>query len=134
MKIGQIIRRKVNNKPVGPYMVIQVIEDDRIYADVVGLDNPNVMLLKKDVYEPTISTLMISERVLHCLKAGKTIMVQHRASEKWINAYNKEPELVKFYCQPKTYKATFSVEYVKRFYSPSLREDTIRIVIDKLVI
>ena len=134
MKVGDIIRRSINGKPVGPYMMIQVIEDDRVYADVIGLDEPNVVLLKKDVYVPTISSLPVSERVLLCLRDGKTIMIQHKANKQWLSVFDKGPELIRFYCVPKMYENIYTVEYMKRFRSPSLREDTIRIVLNNMII
>lgn len=134
MKVGDIIRRSINGKPIGPYMMIQVIEDDKVYADVIGLDEPNIILLKKDVYVPTISSLPVSERVLLCLRDGKTIMIQHKADKLWLSVLGKGPELIRFYCVPKMYENIYTVEYMKRFRSPSLREDTVRIVLNSMII
>ena len=40
MKVGDIIRRKASDgAPIGPYMQIMAIKDDRVYADTIGTDN-----------------------------------------------------------------------------------------------
>ena len=134
MKVGDIIRRAVHGKPVGPYLMVEVIDDEKVYAGVIGLDEPNIMLLKKDIYVPKMCSLPVSERVLLCLRDKKTVMIQHKATKQWLSVYDQEPELIKFYCLPKMYSNVYTIEYMKRFKSLSLREDTVRIVLNEMVL
>lgn len=126
--LGQIIRRKLHNgKPVGPYMIIQHIERDRVYADVIGQDTPNEMILKDNVYVPTINSLCISEDMYERLRKGFAICVQHPINKVWEGVYSNPPELIRFYTLPKHYSVVFVVEYVNMVIS--FREKNIRIVV-----
>lgn len=124
-RIGQIIRRKLKNgTPVGPYMTIQHIEEDRVYADVIGQDNPNVMLLKNHVYVPTISSVIISESKLRQLNKNGDI-ISHPVTARWMSIYSDPPELIRLYTIPKGYESTFVLQYVRT--KISLREKVIEI-------
>lgn len=133
MKIGQIIRRKaMDNFPIGPYLRIKYIELDRVYADTIGWDNPNIILLKKNIYIPTNFTLLISQCVLDKLNSGALMAVQHPATTRWIQALEKSPEIITFQSFPLNYKHTFVVEQITEHYS--FGEKMIRInVANKIV-
>lgn len=130
MKKGQIIRRKHQNTGIGPYLIIELIEEDRVYASVIGLDTPNIMLLKKDVYCPTHAALPISEEALERMKKGQMDIIQHPATKLWEAVFEKCPELITFYSRK--WKATFEcMRVVKVYYG---REALIRIAVEKMVI
>ena len=130
---GAIIRRKCENGPIGPYMRIMHIEEDRIYADVVGsLDNPNVMLFKKDVYVCTQLSLPIDERLLNKLKDGYTIMAQHPSCKKWLSAVNNKPQIIRFYTVSKGLEVVFTMW--KALEVKSLGEMVVKIIVDRKLV
>lgn len=133
MKVGQIIRRKAgDNFPVGPYLRIMHIERDRVYADTIGWDNPNIILLKKNVYVPTHTTLTISEYVLKRLNEGSLNVIQHLATTRWQKTLEQQPEIITFQTLPLNYKHTFVVEKISEHWS--FKEKMIRInIADKIV-
>ena len=128
MKVGDIIRRKcsTDGAPIGPYMQIMAIKDDRIYADVIGEDEPNIILLKKNVYVCKHRVIAIAERVLDRLKSGEQYAIQHPLCERW-NSLLKKPDLITFRTVVRDYRATFVVESVKQ--TLSLGEKVIRVVV-----
>lgn len=130
---GQIIRRKLHDgTPVGPYMRIMHIEQDRVYADVIGTDTPNVMLLKDNVYTYSIFSITISESLLNKLNSGKTVCAQHSVDIRWESVYNNPPELIRFITQRKGYESIFVVENVQK--QIQLREFVIRIIVSNRVV
>jgi len=131
--LGQIIRKKSKNgTPVGPYLMVQHIEYDRVYADAIGLDNPNVMILKENVYIYKIDAVCISEDLYNRLIKGQTICAQHKATAQWLKVWSSPPELIRFYTQSKNYQAVFVVENITK--TMSLGENVIRIIVDNLVV
>lgn len=127
---GQLIRRQIReNVPIGQYMIVQVVEKDRIYAEIIGCDTPNVMILKKNVYKCTIGALCISEDVFKRLYDGSTICVQHIATKLWLKACDAKPELIRFYTQRMNYQAIFVIESITR--TTSLGESMVRIIVDR---
>lgn len=133
MKIGDIIRRKASDgAPIGPYMQIQAFKDDYVYADVIGLDEPNVLILKKDVYICTISTLIISESLLFDLDHGNKYIVSHLATKQWKNVLAKKPELIRFRTALKNYQHVFVVDTYRLVLS--CNELRVKIMVDQKVI
>ena len=131
--VGQVIRRKIReDAPIGPYMLVQHVESDRVYADIIGRDMPNEMILKKNVYTHKIDAVCISEDLYHRLVNGKTICAQHKATTQWIKIWSSPPELIKFYTQAKNYQAIFVLEHVTK--AISLGEPIIRIIVDELIL
>lgn len=131
---GQIVRRKLHSgTPIGPYMQIMHIEQDKVYCDIIGKDNPNIALFKDNVYVYSQISLMISDEMLKRLKQGKTICVSHPITVKWEKAYKENPELVHFYSQKGKIKpATFYIEQIKK--QVLLRELVISIIVDKMIL
>ena len=133
MKIGDIIRRKASDgAPIGPYMQIMAIKDEYVYADVIGLDEPNILILKKDVHVCTISTLIISEQLLHDLERGNKFVVSHLETKMWKNVLAKKPELIRFRTALKNYQHIFVADTYRRVLSCS--ELYIKIIVDQKVI
>lgn len=131
--VGQIIRRKTHGDvPIGPYMLVQHVEADRVYADIIGRDMPNEMILKKNAYRYKIDAVCISEDLYHRLVKGQTVCAQHAATTQWIKVWSSPPELIKFYTQAKNYQAIFVLENVTK--TISLGEPVIRIIVDNLVL
>lgn len=108
-RIGAVIRRNSEYGPIGPYMRITVIENDRIYADTIGADNPNIMLLKSNVYVCSMYSLVVSEPVLKRLQEGLMSHVQHPQDTKWNRVVDNKPELVRFYSKVKGYEVIFKL-------------------------
>jgi hypothetical protein len=132
MKIGDIIRRKASDGcPIGPYMQIMAIKDDYVYADVIGLDEPNILILKKDVHVCTISTLIISEQLLHDLEYGNKFVVSHLETKMWKNVLIKKPELIRFRTALKNYQHVFVIDTYRRMLSCG--ELYIKIIVDQKV-
>ena len=95
-KVGTIIRRKCEGGPIGPFMQIMHEEEDKVYADVIGLDNPNVMLMKKNVYVPSIRTLMVPQAVFNRLKEDKMRVIYFTPNKKSQGVLKAKPQLIKF--------------------------------------
>ena len=132
MKIGDIIRRKASDGcPIGPYMQIMAIKDDYVYADIFGLDEPNILILKKDVYICTISTLIISESLLFDLDHGNKYIVSHLATKQWKNVLAKKPELIRFRTALKNYQHVFVVDTYRLVLS--CNELRVKIMVDQKV-
>lgn len=132
MKIGDIIRRKASDGcPIGPYMQIMAIKDDYVYADIFGLDEPNILILKKDVYVCTISTLIISESLLFDLDHGNKYVVSHLATKQWKNVLAKKPELIRFRTALKNYQHVFVVDTYRLVLS--CNELRVKIIVDQKV-
>ena len=132
MKIGDIIRRKASDgAPIGPYMQIMAIRDDYVYADVIGLDEPYILILKKDVYVCTISTLTISEQMLFDLAHGNKYVVSHVETKTWKNVLAKKPELIRFRTALKNYSHVFVAYTYRRMLSCG--ELYIKIIVDQKV-
>lgn len=133
MKVGDIIRRKtVGGYPIGPYMRIEYIERNRIYASTIGLDNPNIVIARDRVYEHKIRSLCISEELLERLKNGTTICAQHVCIPKWEDFFYNPTPLVRFYTQPKGYESVFVTENVRKMRS--LGEMVIKIIVGERII
>ena len=130
MKIGDIIRRKcsTDGKPIGPYMRIMAIQGTRVYADTIGTDEPNVIILKRNCYVCKSRTLIVSEDVLNRLKTGKQILVQHPTCKSWNEVYKNTPDLIIFRTVPKNYKSIFVIENVRT--ALSLGKPVVRIVVN----
>lgn len=75
-------------------MMIQHIEQDRVYADVIGLDTPNEMILRKNVYEPRIVKLVIPDSIVDRIKSGQQKAIIHDLSPRWQKLYNINPEII----------------------------------------
>ena len=132
-KIGAIVRKKLpGGKPIGPYMQIMHVEHNRVYVDVIGLDTPNVMLLKRNTHVCTTKSLIVSEEILERLKREFVNNVQHVATTTWMNVLDKEPELIKLYTQPKGYTATFVLENIK--YVHFFGEKYVRVYVGKRIL
>lgn len=132
MKKGDIIRRKASDGcPIGPYMQIMAIKEGYVYADVIGLDEPNILILKKDVYVCTISTLIISEQLLHDLAHGNKFVVSHLATKMWKNVLSKKPELIRFRTALKNYQHVFVADTYRLVLSCS--ELYIKIIVDEKI-
>lgn len=130
---GLIVRRKTKNgTPIGPYMTIQHVENDRIYADIIGQDTPNEMILKENVYLHKTNSVCISEGLLERLKNGTAICVQHETTPKWTKIWEQQPELIAFYTVLRGYRAVFVVESVKK--TLSLGKPMIRIIVSNYVV
>lgn len=129
MKIGDIIRRKcsIDGAPIGPYMKIMAIKEDRVYADTIGEDEPNVILLKKNCYVCKHRVISIAEKVLERLKSGEQYAIQHPLCERWNSLLKTQPDLITFRTVVKDYRSTFVIESVNKM--SSLGEKVIRVVI-----
>lgn len=136
MKIGDIIRRKASdNAPIGPYMriVAKHPRDNRmLFADTLGLDNPNVMIHSKHAYLHSMKSVCISEETLNALKIGIIHSVQHPACTAWLRLVDNPPELIRFYTKPKGYERIFVVERIME--SISLGEKIVRIIVNNRVL
>jgi hypothetical protein len=132
--VGQVIRRKIReDAPIGPYMLVQRVESNRVYAKIIGRNMmPDEMILKKNVYIHKIDAVCISEDMYYRLVTGKTICAQHKATTQWIKVWSSPPELIKFYTQAKNYQAIFVLEHVTK--AISLGEPVIRIIVDELIL
>ena len=95
-KVGAVIRRKCEGSPIGPFMRVMHEEEDKVYADVIGFDNPNVMLMKKNVYVPSIRTLMIPQTVFNRLKEDRMRVIYFTPNEKSLGVLNARPQLIRF--------------------------------------
>lgn len=115
MKIGDIVRRKcsMDNKPIGPYMRVMAIQDERVYADTIGQDEPNVILLKKNCHVCNVHQLVVSEEILDKLKSGRITKLQHISCKTWYAVYRKKPDLIMFRSPKRKEKSLYTLEDVK---------------------
>lgn len=135
MKKGQIIRRITSTGRItGPYMQIERIVDGCVYAKVLGLREPAVMLLKQNVHILTTKGVYVSEEKLHEIKRGLKQIISHPACKLWENLYKEKPQILHLYCRPKMYDlyVVTSAFYKKR--ELTLRGDPyIFITIDRVL-
>lgn len=97
MKVGDIIRKKVQSGAlVGPYMRIEVIEEDIVYASVFGSDAPNLIIFKSNVHVCTFKELTISTKMLEELRTGFKCEVTHGCTPTWKAVVNDKPEIIIF--------------------------------------
>lgn len=116
MKKGDYVRRVMRDGyTTGPYMQVQQINGNVVYCDVIGLDNPNIRYLKKNLKVISHTSVCVSEEVLMCLKSGRQSIVCHPMCKRWFDVWEKQPRLITFYCTPKNYKYTFVIENVSTF-------------------
>jgi len=131
-KVGTIIRRKCEECPIGPYMRIMHEEEDKVYADVIGLDNPNVMLMKKNVYVPSIRTLSVPEPIFNRLKEGQMHLIQYTINKKSLGVLNAKPELIRFTTVMMSYETIFELEHV--WMGMSLNDMVIKLSLKKKLV
>lgn len=113
MKKGDYVRRTMRDwSLIGPYMQVQQINGNVAYCDVVGLDNPNVRYLKKNLQVISHTSVCVSKEVLMCLKSGRQSVVSHPMCKRWFDVWEKQPKLITFYCTPKNYKYTFVIDCI----------------------
>ena len=133
MKVGDIIRKKVQSGTiVGPYMRIEVIEDDRVYASVFGSDAPNIMILKKNVHKCTQGSLVISSKMLDDLKNGFKSEVTHVCTPTWRAIVESKPEILILRTAYVVYKNPFVLEDAKIVYSSAFKEQQVRLFVKRL--
>jgi len=131
--VGQVVRRKHSDGcAIGPYMRVEHIERDRVYASMIGRDIPNDMLLKKNVYVPTIFSLSVSDETIERLRKRKTYTVSHPATTRWNSIWKKKPVLVRFYSHGKAFARIFKIDCISK--DIILREPVIKITVGQLVI
>ncbi|MER2007637.1 MAG: hypothetical protein ABS939_09310 [Psychrobacillus sp.] len=87
-------------------------EEDKVWADVIGLDNPNVMLMKKNVYVPSIRTLMIPQQTFERLKEGKMQLIYFTPNQKSLGVLKAKPQLIKFKTVMLGYEMIFELEHI----------------------
>lgn len=113
MKKGDYVRRMACDWDlIGPYMQVQRINGNVVYCDVIGLNNPNIRCLKKNLRVVPHTSVCVSEEVLMCLKSGRQSVVCHPMCKRWFDVWEKQPRLITFYCVPKNYKYTFVIDGV----------------------
>lgn len=123
MRKGQIIRKKsLDGCPIGSYMRVVHMEHGRVYADVLGSDIPNNVLLRNRVCEIKQASLPIPEELLKKLKNGRTLRVVHDVSPKWLRVVYERPEIITFYSLPigsktKGLRGIFVIENIRRMFS-----------------
>lgn len=133
MKVGDIIRKKVQSGTiVGPYMRIEVVEDDRVYASVFGSDAPNIMILKSNVHVCSVKSLVISSKMLEDLKNGFKCEVSHTCTPTWKAVVDETPEIIMFRTAYIVYRSPFVLEDAKIVYSSTFKEQQIRLFVKRL--
>ena len=132
MRIGDIIRRKaLDGAPIGPYMRIEALVGDRVYAQVPNLDEPNILIMKKNVHVCTSRCVLVSENILERLAKEEQISVSHPLTKMWFPMLHNPPEIIIFRTMIKDYRHCFAIDNVERF--KSLGEHMIRIVVAEKV-
>ena len=133
MKVGDIIRKKVQSGTlVGPYMRIEVIEEDVVYASVFGSDAPNLIIFKSNVHVCSIKSLVISPKMLEDLKNGFKCEVSHVCTPTWKAVADDKPEIIMFRTAYIVYKNPFVLEDVKVVYSSAFKEQQIKLFVKRL--
>lgn len=127
--VGSIVRKKTaSGIAVGPLMQIMHIMNNKFYADVIGLDEPNVVLQKKDVVLMKSFSLPVSAKQLDRLKRGKIDRICHPVSIRWQSVYENVPSIIRFYTlQGAGGSATFTVDSVNKRLQ--LNEPVIEVVV-----
>ena len=129
---GTIIRRKCDGSPIGPFMRIIHEGENIVYADVIGHDNPNVMLMKKNVYVPSIRTLMVPQKVFDRLKEDKMRVIYFTPNQKSLGVLNAKPQLIKFKTVMLGDEMIFELEHV--WLGMSLNDMIVKIALKNKVI
>lgn len=133
MKVGDIIRKKVaSGTPVGPYMRIEVIDDDKVYASVFGSDAPNIMILKQNVHLCETRSLVISPKMLEDLKNGFKRAISHKCTPTWKAVADNKPEIIIFRTAYVVYKHPFVLEEGHIIYSSAFKEMQVHLYVRKL--
>lgn len=109
-------------------MQIMRVENGKIYADVIGLDEPNVVLQKKIVVPMKCYSLPVSKKQLDRLKQGKINRIYHPVSIRWQSAYEKTLDLIRFYTlEGAGDSAIFTIDSIRKRLS--LNEPVIEVVV-----
>lgn len=130
---GTIIRRKAagSNLPYGPYLEVTKSTKHHVYAkNLFGEDQ--IIVDRDNVYVPTIKQLCVSESKIIDLFSGGSC-VSHPRTKAWERVLDNEPELVMFYTTKGWYKAWCTVDYVREYYSSSLREYLVFVYISNVI-
>lgn len=129
---GTIIRRKCDGSPIGPFMRIMHEGENIVYADVIGLDNPNVMLMKKNVYIPSIRTLMVPQQTFDRLKEGKMQLIYFTPNQKSLGVLKAKPQLIKFKTVMLGYEMIFELEHI--WLGMSLNDMVVKIALKNRIV
>jgi hypothetical protein len=106
--------------------------ENLVYADVVGLDNPNVMLMKKNVYVPSIRTLMIPQQTFERLKEGKMRLIYFTPNQKSLGVLKAKPQLIKFKTVMLGYEMIFELEHI--WLGMSLNDMVVKVALKNRIV
>ena len=135
MKKGDIVRKKPPYlPPIGPYLRVEYIEQNRLYCGVLNSDTPNVMLFKNRATVISHQCLQIPDKKLRELvekqaKGKEFQTLTHPLTKRWIEVHKDPPRIIKLYSNKgNEFYFKLLVVDIKR----SLRENVVRIVLEKL--
>lgn len=129
---GQIIRRITKDgAQIGPYMRIEHIEHDRLYAGILNEDTPNEMILKVNACIIPMPSLVVSESTIEKIKNHKQYRVSHTVNKVWEKVLNVQPSIVRFYSMCKSSDVIIKVETIYR--TRTLSEICVNINIEHII-
>lgn len=112
MRTNQIIRRKsASGCPVGPYMRITA------FPDRSHVETADILLLRKNVYEPKVVRLVISDAIFNRIADGRQSAIIHDMCPRWKKLLDNIPEVIQFRSEKYSNKTiVFSIECVRVVY------------------
>lgn len=133
MKVGQIIKNKFHEVGMkDQYMRITEVLGEGMY-EVQYQNKPGEhhVIHRKTVTAPIVLSLAISEEMLFALKKANKDKVSHIATERWMTAYKKKVDLIRFYTMAKHYEGIFSIKNVTQ--RKSIGENIVEITVEERI-
>lgn len=109
MRKGDIVRKRfAGNVPIGDYAVVNRSKGS--FAEITYVSSPEMPLCisKNKLKVMKKASLIISDSLFEKLNEGKTFIISHETSAKWMKVYNMGPDIIRVYT-PYGKEATYIV-------------------------
>ena len=109
MRKGDIVRKRfAGNVPIGDYAVVNRSKGS--FAEITYVSSPEMPLCisKNKLKVMKKASLIISDSLFEKLNEGKTFIISHETSAKWMKVYNMGPDIIRVYT-PRGEEATYVV-------------------------
>lgn len=120
MRKGQIVRRRRDNKPIGPYMTVIAVNKDYLICKYLETEL-ETLLQRKNAYEIKTKPISIDLKEFENLcttisrkNTKNSIVIKHDLCKSWLDVCNKKYDLLCLYSKkPKQSKiyATYNNAY-----------------------
>ena len=130
---GMLCRRAVNNIPIGPWRMISSADAKWVYVHTIeGCKNSFDILLRKNVWVPTVKSLCISHEKIENIRRKGEIVISHDATDKWVDVYYNRPDVIRFYSCTRSTAVHCTLDGVR--YDCNYGKRRITIIIDRVIL